>query len=264
MKNVLSKTFMVLALSAMAACSSGGSSSPTNPSVPNPDTGTGGGDTGTGGGDTGTGGNNPASEQPADLAKFAVDQNNFYAGKGGTRVYVATAEDGREVSYTTVPGFGNNGLVRLDRENRLAKFGVTGTGGDVLNVQSGVYTGTLQTSYRHGQDAEVASLQGNMALEMDFEKGEGYMDSIVGNSRKNIEVMGTVKVEDGRLKNDSMVARVRDGDGYFLFDAANNLDATVSGSGTNSAIFGTVNARDNAHDFEMTGGFAATYDPQYN
>lgn len=242
----------VLALTVvLGACSSSGSGTSTgggsNPVTPAPQ--------------------NPASNAVADLANFAM-QGQRSGEADGTQRYARTSADGRAITARMVTD--SAGLVRVQRTGEVAAYDVAGAPQINAATPDGVYTGRFETSYRMNDAAPVRELGGNMYVELDMASGQGFMDSIGGNSHNVIEVMGDLDYANGRLSSDEVVINVRDAQGAIMFDA--NGDAIAGGFGSmdgilvdnsqGAAIVGALEGR-HSSGFTMEGGMVLRHDDQY-
>lgn len=214
MSNPMYKALAFTTILAMAACGSSGGSSTSRPDT---------GDTGGNGGSS----DGPASGAVADLVAFAQDGNSRRQEGGIVNHENATAA-GRSLETFTLDGT-KSGLLVDTKTGRKTRVEVIGKPVINTNTPGGVYTGGFALSYRMDPSSDWQQLEGDMAIELDMASGRAFMDSIGGNASNNIEVMGALDYDKGRLSSDNVRVNVRDADGSLDLNGNGRTDDDVWG-----------------------------------
>lgn len=246
MKNVLTSTAAICMIALLSACGGGGGSnySDGGPGVPV---------------ERPTG---PASNDPATLAAWAKDggnTNDLFNTQGIKRTSrtVTDAEGTHRVRVDRVNGYGD-GLVAYQRPDGTTIYQLADNAAPLGQAMSGVYTGRISAEWTPNAAVGRQSGEDNVALTLNTESGRGTIDSIIGGSNSNLEVMGDLALNGNKLSASDVVARFRTGEGAFMRDEEALIDASVIGRNGVNAIMGTV-VSDNAN-----GGFAADLNPQFS
>lgn len=244
MKNLLLKTALLAALTAVAACSGGGGSGgadtdPRPPVVQAPG----------------------ANASAAQLAAFAKQEDGIRASNG----LVSHSKTVGDVTVTAqvIPGYGT-GLVTRMEQGKKTVFAFDGDPVVSAATPDGVYTGQLNANYKVDRASQWQSSGGDMSIVLDTKNGQAHVDSMIGNGQSNMEYMGTAQVSGGRLTMNDGVVNVRDGEGFLISQEVGTLNGIVATGSETTAILGTVGSKNATSGFEMNGGFTTVYDPKYN
>lgn len=202
----------------------------------------------------------PLSTSSADIAAFA-SQGETTTIENGVERTKNTATDGAGVHTAYVDGLPGSDVSRVTyiANSGEAIYRVLGTPQAVTHATTGIYSGNLDLTWRDGADDALHSDSGRMAIYLDMENGQAFVDSIVGgnNGANVIQVLGDASVNDGRLTGESMAVIVGDATGSNMRTETGSLDGLIANGSNTTAIMGTVESINLENGFHMTGGFSA-------
>lgn len=237
----------------------------------------GGGGSGTDGGSGSTvqppvGGGTTAAPDGSDInsvISFAKRSGSYYALQNNVQRFETTQTiDG--TTYTawvdSVPGIGD-AVVGYRVDNNQMVYTLNGDVPTAVTGLSGVYTGSIDMSYRMSPSGDWQVMSDNAAIQLDLQAGTFNIDSVASNGTDGFEVFGTGTVTNQTLASDTLTVRHRDGSGAFVKDYTGTIgeNRMVQGSNgpDNLGLIGKFSSSD-ADGFEMNGAFDTQYSQQYN
>ena len=200
---------------------------------------------------------------------FAKQSGGYYAMQNDVKRYETTKTiDGTKYTawVDSLPGIGD-AVVGYRVDDNQVVYSLNNDIPTPVTALSGIYTGTINLSYRLSPSGEWRTMFNNGYIDLDLQAGTFTTDSIASNDTDTFEVFGSGTVANKTLSANDLTVRHRDADGNFLKDYTGSVgeNRIVAGSNgpTNQAIIGKISSSD-PDGFEMHGVFDYQYSKEFN